>query len=351
MQAETALPSVPRVRRVPQLDGLRGVAVLLVVFAHAWDGVAPHRTRLLEGVELRSGGGYFGVQLFFVLSGYLITGLLLERVERDGRLDVAGFYVRRARRLLPALLLVLAVYACVAATRSGSARTDGFGSIVRALLYVENLDPVIGRIPSDGWLGHTWSLAVEEQFYLLWPLVLLLSHRRWGRNGVAVVAAAAVVATVCARHLLVHVGLGDGNYFVMRWDALMLGCLLAARPLRVPRAAGLLGFLALAGSLLYLPPGQTWVFTGSALVCAVAVAAAPQLTWLTWRPLVYVGSISYGLYLWHVLLLRFGYPVVPTLLLSGALAAASFRLVERPFLSPAPRTPQVVGPPVAAQTR
>jgi peptidoglycan/LPS O-acetylase OafA/YrhL len=336
--------------RVPQLDGLRGLAVLLVVFAHAWDGVLPYHRQLVDGTSVRSGGGYFGVQLFFVLSGFLITGLLLQAVTRDGRVDFRAFYIRRARRLLPALLLVVSVYtAYVLVTRTGVARASGLGSSLRALLYVENLDPLLTGIPSDGWLGHTWSLAVEEQFYLLWPLVLLCGYRVWGRSGVAALAALAIVLTVVARHLFVHVGLGDGNYFVMRWDALMLGALLAARPVRLPRSAGAVGFLGLAASAFYLPAGQTWVFTLGAAVSGLAVCTAVQFRWLAWRPLCYVGTISYGLYLWHVLLLRFGYPPVPTVLVSVAAAALSFHLVERPFLRG--RRPSAPAEQAAAHTR
>jgi len=160
----------------PGLDGLRGVAVALVIAAHACTGVFPSHRPLAEGV-LR-GGGIVGVQLFFVLSGFLITRLLLEELDASGSIRLGAFYGRRVRRLLPALVALCVIYVAVAWI-AGRPNSPAAGSAITALLYVENFARWV-PIDQDGWLGHTWSLAVEEQFYLAWPALLAVGVRFGG---------------------------------------------------------------------------------------------------------------------------------------------------------------------------
>src|SRR5271157_2250169 len=158
----------------PELDGLRGIAILAVLGAHT-------------GVPgFADGGGGAGVTLFFVLSGYLITSLLLAERGRTGRVDLRAFYVRRALRLFPALAAVLLVVAGLLAIgampATATANTDYRIVFAGVVAYVANWVAVAGQ--SIGMLGHCWSLAVEEQFYILWP-TLLLAGLRFGRGRLA----------------------------------------------------------------------------------------------------------------------------------------------------------------------
>lgn len=304
--------------RLPQLDGLRGIAILLVVFAHAWNGVGDRRVAILPTA---SGGGLFGVHLFFVLSGFLITSLLLREFELNGRILLGAFYLRRARRLLPALLLILTFYGVFYVRDAG-----GVGDIVVAIAYIANLGPLINWIPQNGGLSHTWSLAVEEQFYLAWPVLVILAARR-SRQSVTALAAFGIVSTVLLRH-----GLGTAT-LLLRWDALMLGCLLAVRPVRLPPLAGWVAFGILGVTTFYVPSVDgVWMVTLSSAVGAVALVGALQMRWVTAAPLRYLGRISYGLYLWHVLLLFLNLPVALALILSLGVAELSYRLVERRFI-------------------
>ena len=165
----------------PELDGLRGIAILAVLAAHT-------------GVPgFADGGGGAGVTLFFVLSGYLITSLLLAERDKNGRVDLRAFYVRRALRLLPALaaVLVVVVVLLLAGLAPAAAVADTNYAIVIAgvVAYVANWVAVAGQ--SIGMLGHTWSLAVEEQFYIVWP-AMLLAGRRFGRTAEATRCCSAV---------------------------------------------------------------------------------------------------------------------------------------------------------------
>ncbi|HEY5110274.1 MAG TPA: acyltransferase, partial [Acidimicrobiales bacterium] len=186
-------PSATGSTRVLGLDGLRAVAVLLVLGFHFGLGWL--------------GGGFFGVDVFYVLSGYLITGLLLAEFERRERIGLAAFWLRRARRLLPALLLVLVAVTLLVRFAEPSGAVPGYrGSALSALFYVSNW----WQIASSGNyfvatgatspLTHTWSLAVEEQFYLVWPLVVLAVLHVAGsfRRGVRVLLAVAAVGVVAS---------------------------------------------------------------------------------------------------------------------------------------------------------
>ncbi len=159
----------------PEIQALRGVAVLLVVVFHLWPGAAP--------------GGFVGVDVFFVISGFLITGQLLRDVERTGRVSLTRFWARRVRRILPAALVVLA--ACALLTKAYVPQTrwgESFAEIAASALYVENWHlaeaavdyQAAGDAPSP--VRHFWSLSVEEQFYLVWPVLIVLAlvaGRRW----------------------------------------------------------------------------------------------------------------------------------------------------------------------------
>lgn len=311
-----------------ELDGLRGVACLLVVGAHAAYGLPP-ADHGLGGLALTRGGGLVGVQVFFALSGFLITSLLLDDAEQFGRVRLVRFWQRRFRRLAPALLLVC--LGCLTlALVVPAMRADAAGEVLLAGTYTMNLGAVAQHVPHGPWLGHTWSLAVEEQFYLVWPLVLIAAYKLRGRRGVAAVALVGVVLTVGVREVLE----GADIYRSMRWDALLVGCWLAVARPRLERLAPL-GVVVLAWYVIWMPdPLRPADFTVTAAAACLVVAGAHRWRWLQAGWLCYFGSISYGLYLWHVLLLRaFDVTPVVTVAASVLLAHLSLRFVENPLRS------------------
>ncbi|SNQ50235.1 Putative acyltransferase (fragment) [Frankia canadensis] len=200
--------------RNPALDGLRALAVLCVLVFH------------MDALP----GGYLGVDVFFVLSGFLITGQLLAERDRAGEVSLIRFYVRRAYRLLPAFwLLALVGLVAVVTGIDGRAGALGefLGSLAASAMYVNNYVQVVRQSTGAGWLGHTWSLSAEEQFYLLWPLVLVaLCRRPRLARRLPVVLLAGVAAVALWRNVLAAFGASATRmYFGLdtRADALLVG--------------------------------------------------------------------------------------------------------------------------------
>jgi peptidoglycan/LPS O-acetylase OafA/YrhL len=310
----------------PELDGLRGVAILVVLGAHT-------------GIPgFADGGGGAGVTLFFVLSGYLITSLLLAEKARAGRVDLRAFYVRRALRLFPALVAVLIVTAVLLVVGlvplEARVGTDYGIVFVGVIFYVANWVAVAGQ--SIGVLGHTWSLAVEEQFYILWP-ALLLAGLRLGRSRLALIVLLLIFLDTPYRLLLdlnggfMHVFVGTDT----RGDALLLGCVLALLEIRWHSVVGWIGLVGI-GVLAAVWPGdpglgaQILYIPAAAIVSTLAVAGCPAV--LAWRPLAFIGKISYGLYLWHGLVIWWHLPWPVAAPLSIAIACVSYFVLEKRFL-------------------
>jgi peptidoglycan/LPS O-acetylase OafA/YrhL len=314
-------------RRIASLDGLRGIAILLVVTSH---------------FGLGASGGMVGVTLFFVLSGFLITSLLLDERERHGSIDLRAFYGRRALRLLPALAFYL----------------SGMALLVTALrlampiweitwppaLYVANYSQILGMDLAAH--RHTWSLAVEEHFYLIWPILVGLgvtTRIRWLAAGVFALAIWRVVA-----------GLFDPEWAYLGTDtnayALGIGCVLATAhqrgiTLRLPKWSAGAGVVVLIG--LGLAPFTDletlyrlgiWLPLIAATVSALVILAALRHTpgFLSGRPLIWFGGISYALYLWHAPLLlfpAFNGPIgnLVAVMVSVLMATISWKLIEGPI--------------------
>ncbi|MDO9408799.1 acyltransferase [Patulibacter sp.] len=324
----------PAPGRRPELDGLRGIAVALVVIAHAWNGVSPYNRPFYAGApSVLPGGGEMGVQLFFVLSGFLITGILVRGWSDRGVRGLPTFYARRALRLLPALLSVCFVYGvAILLTKDGPGleRHLAANSIWAAVTYTSNFP----LFPNDNFLGHTWTLAVEEQFYLVWPALLYVALRLGGRrHGIKLagaVAVATIVATVLARHAP---GVSAETIVTrLRWDALGVGALLALFPIAINRWVGIAG-LAIVLYVSYeggvVDPD---VYLVTALASAAVIGASARLPWLAWRPLQFLGLISYGLYLWHMVVLRLGWPGPVSVLVAVVVSVASYVLLELPIM-------------------
>ena len=336
--------------RVLALDGVRGLAVLLVTVSHA-------------GFPLLKLGAPVGVTLFFVLSGYLITGLLLDEHSTRGWVDLRRFYRHRALRLLPALFLLLAIWVplALAVGRSG---TDVAHDGLAALFYVGNVTSW-----KVGDLAHTWSLSLEEQFYLIWPAVMLVTLRRGNRRAVMAVATGGAVVSLGFRFLAFdwHTSTGYANAYYLphttAW-ALLAGVLLAAAvrewpALRAPRHAVAISVVALlaASSVLGMTGGV--VHSGAnygprlvagpiaavfavLLILGVTTRKAPG--WSVHPVTVFFGAISYGLYLWHGTLIGLVESVTGSgdflhlvvgagcAVVATAGAWASYRWVETPFL-------------------
>jgi peptidoglycan/LPS O-acetylase OafA/YrhL len=328
----------------PALDGLRAVAITAVVGVHAFGFPA---------------NGGLGVDLFFVLSGFLITTLLLEERARTGGVSVVGFYRRRALRLLPALFAFLAVYLALALTFFTTARESAWvhvGGVLSGIFYVTNVLKASGFDTPNG-VEHLWSLSAEEQFYLVWPAALLLvvgvfRRRLWP----AAVVLAAGVVTVHAIVLFLLVSDASLSRITFgpdtRAGSIIIGCLLAVVIFGRSQSmiGSKLGLIALGtvGALLLVDLGVATfslplLVFGLACACLIAVALDPTTRIaraLAIAPAVYLGKISYSLYLWHLpILVWLGAdngglePVdLAAVALAVAAASASYHLVERPFL-------------------
>jgi peptidoglycan/LPS O-acetylase OafA/YrhL len=354
----TASPTGPVVLgRRRELDGLRAVAVTLVLLQHVGDLLIDEEPSFTGGPLLP--GGFLGVDLFFVLSGFLITGLLLEERARHGRIRFRTFYLRRALRLLPALLVVLAGTVAYVATTDRPLRPHLAG-VAGAVAYVWNWLTAWGAEVGDFGLGHLWSLSIEEQFYLAWPLALALAVAlvpRW-RPAPLVLCAAVLVATIASRLVLLDRGALADAYVRTdtRLDGLMVGAAASIwlhRGGRLPAWLGQLVAPALV-ALVVLSATATlpdrwlyaWGFTAVALVAAVivtgTVAGTPLAGLLASGPFVWLGGVSYVLYLVHYPVFQavgeelggepVGVRVAVGLGLAFAGTLACHHLVERPFL-------------------
>jgi len=320
--------TVDRLGHVPALDGLRGVAILLVVAVHA-TGYPP--------------GGHLGVDLFFVLSGFLITTLLLEERSETGRLSLRRFYTRRARRLLPALTLLLVTYVALDAAKG----QDAVGTVALAGLYFGNAVQAFSAVNplAHSGLEHLWSLAEEEQFYLLWPLLLpfvALSRRPVRLLGI-VIAFLCVYRLGLALNGASHHRLYNGPDTHM--DGLVAGAAVAFLRHRAQRF-GVSGTTATIGiglgvvALVVRNPSQAWDVFGlpaAETACVIALVAALTIPeWssvLSWGPLRWFGWISYSLYLWHYMLMwGFDWKLRPlAAALAIAVAYVSTRWIEEPI--------------------
>jgi len=294
--------------RIPALDGLRALAIVMVMGYHASRQAVP--------------AGFWGVALFFVLSGYLITRLLVAEHDRHGRINVRTFYWKRGVRLMPALMVVCVVVLGMGANWQG---------VVPALAYYANYARIAGV--DLGLLTHTWSLAVEEHFYLLWPLAIAAIPSKSRLRVIGVLLAVAVVWRVIAIFIM-----SPGwvyNATDANGAALLAGCLLGVTRPPPWRFAG--WSIPVLGVLIFLPifgqesPLFLW---GGFLAAGLAVVAVQYATtspaWLEWRVVVWLGKISYGLYLWHYVLFRSGMHLALAVPLTVVLAAASWYLIEEP---------------------
>lgn len=339
-----------RTHRRAHLDGVRGVAILLVVVDHFVLKVSTGPARELAGAV-----GSVGVHVFFALSGYLITGILLRERSATGGVGLRNFYLRRALRILPAFYVALAGIVLLSLlTRTVEVSA---AEVVVSGLFLADYSPV----PLGWWLGHTWTLAVEEQFYLLWPALLVLLRPRRA----LVAALVLIVVEPVVRTLTYAGGTGPPDLAAftcnlhLQADALLMGAALAlfaaVRPDQHARVidrigryrlapVALLGLVAnemvvhLAGLAYQLPVGLS--VQGLCIVVVIAAAERPGRTQrcLAVRPLVWLGLISYSLYLWQQVFSapfwNSGVMADPLACLAFSLAAglASWHLVERPGL-------------------
>jgi peptidoglycan/LPS O-acetylase OafA/YrhL len=337
--------------RIPCLDGLRGISILLVLDGHL--GIGLSGRTWLKFPLLVFGHSSLGVSIFFVVSGFLITNLLLAELDRCGKISLPGFYFRRAMRILPAYYVY--IVAILSLWGLGSIQL-GWKYITGAALFVWNYYPAVGV----WWLGHTWTLSVEEQFYLCWPVILSLAGRKKASYLAALlVVFAPVLRLVCH---LVWPGYIRGRVPVAlptRIDSLMYGCLLALlwdTPIfnrfckKIFNAGGhwyAVVFLFLASPILdnlfhgaySVPFGYTLEGISIALMCAWVIQNSESLPgrFLQARLLVHIGVISYSLYLWQQLFTgsEAGPPLLSfpwNLIALVAVAELSYHLIERKFL-------------------
>jgi peptidoglycan/LPS O-acetylase OafA/YrhL len=348
--------------RAPGLDGVRALAVLIVIGFH-------------EGASGLS-GGFLGVDIFFVLSGFLITDLLVSGYDRTGRMDLAGFWTRRARRLLPALAVMLVVVTAAATIIESGQEASLRLALLATATYTSNWYQILhhvsyfaaaGQAGAPPPLDHLWSLAIEEQFYLVWPLIVWCVIVRLAARRTRVTCALIGAAVSALAMALQYTPGGDPSAVYYGTDthasALLIGAALAlACPLRtlaaIPAApnrrldmGGVVGLAALAwaaghfsgGDPVVYPVGLLLAALGAAALVAAAAARGVIAAITSWPPLRWVGVRSYGIYLWHWPVIALGTALAgsgagsPWLWLAEtgvtiAVAAASWRFIETPVM-------------------
>ncbi len=352
-------PQDSRLPYMPGIDALRAIAVLAVFFYHAGVGWMP--------------GGFLGVDVFFVISGYLITSLLLSEYRRGGHIKLGKFWLRRAQRLLPAVGVFIAVTMIVAAIVEPDRINELRGDAVASLLYFANWHFIFShqsyfeQFQTPSLFRHLWSLSVEEQFYLFWPLIFAAGMSLFGRRRLIIGVLAGALGSVVLAWVLFHPG-ADTSRVYYGTDTHAVGLLggvalaLAWSPWGLRRgspgrwsgpaldAAGVIALGYIVLSFLHVHDYDLSLYHGgylvlaiftSALIAVLAHPAARLGTLLARPPMVWLGLRSYSFYLWHwpVLVLT---PVIGVALPKGvliplqlaavlALADLSYRCVELPF--------------------
>ena len=343
----TVEPALPREKsaktdHLPSLDGLRAISISLVLLGHL------SRTRGFVSVDLRIGDySHLAVVVFFVISGFLITRLMLQEHNRNGQVSLKRFYARRTLRLFPALYTYVA---CVCLLWMVGVLHLHARDIWHAVTYTVNFLPQRAKA-----IGHLWSLSNEEQFYLLWPCAfVLLGPRRSGWVAVGTILFGPV-ARACAWLFLRGTPYYDLPMFPMVADSIAMGCLLANISgwlegkhwyLRLFRPAYSVGLLALLLVInRYMDYTVVTVFGTSVINLSLAILIHRCVyrphDWvgrlLNWKPIVFVGALSYSLYLWQQLFLNRessawinSFP--QNLIFAIAAALASYFLLEKPLL-------------------
>ena len=339
-------------RNIPSLDGLRALSILLVVFAHSrW--YLPRSITQNSFFQLVIGNGTHGVTVFFVISGYLITTLLLREFDKTGRISLRRFYFRRTMRIFPPFYCLLGVMAVLWATHI---IPEDLRSFLASLTYTWALYP-----SAHGYfIFHTWSLSIEELFYLLWPFLFVLLHQKKK----LVAASSIIIVLVPVMRILFYYIFpslrGHEFYMFQGWiDTMMVGCLLALLKQRAAWEEWQQKFLngwtasALAVLAFYILPGITTLLPKK-LAGGVSLGIAPTITafcigflllycidngnkrmlrLLNMRLIRHIGILSYSLYLWQQLFLSQARPLLPYGYVFLVLAAeCSFWLVEQPSL-------------------
>jgi len=346
---------------VDSLDGVRAIAVLAVVSFHA--------ILVVPSFRLFFQNGFLGVDIFFVLSGFLITSILLKEFDRTDDINFKNFYARRFLRLMPAYWLHLGIlffFSYQIFSNSIADELHSNNNFVYAFAYLTNWHRALNGSEITGLLSHTWSLAIEEQFYLLWAGLLFLMLRRMKRRTVVFTTAAIILGTALLRGWQ-YQGRGSVDFlynaFNSRMDALLIGCLVGMLiswqmlPESITKGkwfdlVALLALLSVVGIFFNLPDSyhSSFLYLGGFTVFAVSVGvliiwlvrnSKSKIHWfLETRPMVWLGKTSYGLYLWHGAAIAFVslyswsplFKLGAALTLTVAVTSASYYLIEVPFL-------------------
>ncbi|MDB5290901.1 MAG: acyltransferase 3 [Phycisphaerales bacterium] len=340
------------------LDGLRAISILGVIWFHSWYGTA-YFARLESIPVFRK--GWFGVDIFFAISGFLITTLLLREQERDGRISLRGFYARRALRIWPLYYAVLGLYvAMVLLAERGTARGHAFFHYLPS--YLTYTYTWFGQNPNESppIFNFAWTLATEEQFYLFWPFALQWLRRPWPAVLMVAMGAVGLAASYVQTTHAAPVNAIAHRLAVCIAVPICLGALLA-QMLYSPRGFSALhrilghkwsapaALAALAACLV--PYGDAWRPLAWAVLPALVGACVIRedhglAPILRWRPLAFIGVVSYGMYLFNTLAVKFVRPaaahagllhpalVFPFVVATTALLAGmSYRYFESPFLA------------------
>lgn len=329
--------------RIPSLDGLRAISILMVIFGHlSHTEGAPEFLSLLNMSR-------FGVRMFFVISGFLITGLLMKEYQETGRVSLRQFYLRRTVRIFPAYWVYIAVVGAL--TLLGFIHVGGT-DFWAAITYTTNY-----RERRSWWLGHSWSLSVEEQFYLIWPLLFsAVGATRRSHAAVAMLLIAPMARLVCLKVVPSWRPLIDESFPTIA-DTIAAGCLLALwrdwlwshRSWRLVLCHPLTPFVVLAcvaifthfgGYGLEIMLGETIINLLLAILIerSVRLETGKLFGLLNSPPMVWIGTLSYSLYLWQQLFTpwmssRWCMAFPYNLFLTFGAAAISYYCIERPCLS------------------